>query len=504
MPKKRAPWTLRRRITLTVAGLLALSTLLIGIVSVLALRSFLVDRLDAQLTAAAGRSQSAVREGHADREGHEKREHSEDRDNAIGALLAPGQSAGTLVAIVGADGVTAGILNARGEVTEAAPATREIAEATTSDEPVTLHVPRFGEFRAISTTSASGVQLVIGLPMTEVEAATRQLLIVIVIVAGIGIAATIIIGRLIIRHELKPLDRVAETAQRVSELPLESGEVDLNERVDDVDTDTRTEVGRVGAAVNAMLGHVDNALQVRHASEEKVRRFVSDASHELRTPLASIRGYAELTRRSGEKMPEQVAHSLDRIESEATRMTAIVEDLLLLARLDEGRELRYENVDLTMMVINAVSDAHAAGPDHVWDMTLPKEPIEIMGDPARLHQVIANLLSNARTHTPAGTAVITSLSRTDDGVRISVLDKGPGIPKKDLPTLFERFTRGDESRARTSGTTGLGLAIAHAVVKAHGGTLTVSSKKGRTEFVVVLPAQPVQDAPPEHGEEPKG
>jgi two-component system OmpR family sensor kinase len=259
--------------------------------------------------------------------------------------------------------------------------------------------------------------------------------------------------------------------------------------VDEADTDPRTEVGRVGSAFNNMLGHIGRALSARQASEAKVRRFVADASHELRTPLASIRGYAELTRRGGAELPDDVRHSLTRIESEATRMTGLVEDLLLLARLDEGRELEHKPVDLSRIVVDAVSDAHAAGPDHTWDMELPEEPVDVLGDQARLHQVVVNLLANARVHTPAGSTVQVVLEKNDSSVVIRVIDNGPGIPQEQMPALFERFSRGDVSRTRATGSTGLGLAIVSAVVHAHQGTVTVRSEPGRTEFVVSLPVQ---------------
>ena len=196
-------------------------------------------------------------------------------------------------------------------------------------------------------------------------------------------------------------------------LPLDRGEVDLGVRVPDRDTDTRTEVGQVGAALNQMLGHVSKALVARQASEMRVRQFVADASHELRTPLAAIRGYAELARRE-EDDTEGVAHALRRVESESARMTTLVDDLLLLARLDSGRPLSEEEVDLTLVVVDAVSDAQVAGPTHRWQLDLPEEPVTTIGDPARLHQVLANLLANARTHTPAGTTVWCGL-RTEPG-----------------------------------------------------------------------------------------
>ena len=485
----RAPWTLRRRLTVTMAALLVVAAALIGVVSVLSLRSFLVDRLDTQLNSAVIRTTEAVTDGITVRPGHNDGDNDHD-DRPNNALLAPGQAAGTLVAIVAANGsTTAGILNDRGEVRLVD--VGDISNFTTvkiSREPSTIHVKGSQDYRAIAVNTTGDAKLVIALPMTEVNAASAQLITVILLVTAFGVGAVIIAGRLLIRYELRPLDRVADSATRVAELPLDKGDVDLAERVSEDDTDPRTEVGRVGSAFNHMLGHISRAFAARQASEEKVRRFVADASHELRTPLASIRGYAELTRRSGAELPEDVRHSLNRIESEATRMTGLVEDLLLLARLDEGRELQNSPVDLSRIIVDAVSDAHAAGPDHTWDMELPEEPLEVMGDQARLHQVVVNLLANARVHTPAGSTVQVVLEKHDENVLLKVIDNGPGIPQEQMPELFERFTRGDASRTRATGSTGLGLAIVNAVVQAHHGTVTVTSEPGKTMFTVSLPA----------------
>lgn len=477
---KRAPWTMRRRLTVIVAALLVGASLLVGIVSTLSLRSFLVERLDAQLNAAVGRSEAAVDRDH---------DHDEGPDHAQGALLAPGQAAGTLVAIIGSGGITtAGILGNGGVTYVPTSQLGEVSANVTKGVPFTLHTANLGEYRALAVTSAAtGDTLVVALPMAEVSAATMQLLLVIALVTVLGLAITIVAARFIVRHELRPLERVAATAQAVAELPLDRGEVDLAERVAPEDTDPRTEVGRVGLAVNTMLDHVGDALTARQASEEKVRQFVADASHELRTPLASIRGYSELTRRSGEKLSEPMTHALARIESEAVRMTGLVEDLLLLARLDEGRELVFGDVDLTAVVVNCVGDAQVAGPDHNWRLHLPNEAVSVQGDQARLHQVIANLLANARIHTPAGSNVDVSLDADDKWATISVKDNGPGIPKAQRARLFERFSRGDSSRTRATGSTGLGLSIVQAVVQSQHGEVSVTSRKGRTEFVVRLP-----------------
>ena len=300
----------------------------------------------------------------------------------------------------------------------------------------------------------------------------------------------------IVRVALRPLDRVAATASRVSELPLSRGAVSLAERVPDAEADPRTEVGQVGAALNRLLGHVEAALVARQASEEQVRRFVADASHELRTPLASIRGYSELTRRGDYELPADVVRALGRIESESVRMTSLVEDLLLLARLDEGQDLVFSQVDLAPLLVDAVSDAAVSAPDHEFSLDAPDSPVLVDGDGRRLHQVVANLLSNAARHTPEGTAVHVALVDEDEAVVITVHDDGPGIPADLQPRLFQRFARGDSSRSRQSGSTGLGLAIVSAVVEAHQGEVGVESEPGKTVFTVRLPKEHVLHGTP--------
>jgi two-component system OmpR family sensor kinase len=284
---------------------------------------------------------------------------------------------------------------------------------------------------------------------------------------------------------------VAATATRVTELPLASGEVALPERVRHEDTDTRTEVGRVGTALNRLLDHVEQSLAARQESETRVRQFVADASHELRTPLASIRGYAEFLRRQERdgRTPSQedVAHTLRRVESEALRMSLLVDDLLLLARLDAGRDLETGEVDLTALVVDAVSDAHVAGPGHRWRFDVPPVGVVVPGDAGRLHQVLANLLANVRTHTPEGTTAWARLHVEGGTAVLEVADDGPGIPPALERHVFERFARGDASRSRSAGSTGLGLAIVAAVVAAHDGTVRVDSRPGRTVFTVRLP-----------------
>src|SRR4051812_11269011 len=362
------------------------------------------------------------------------------------------------------------------------------------NDPKNIELVGMGTYRVQATPVLTGGTpvgaLVIGLPMDPTERTIRQMVLVATMTVGAGIILVALVGTWLVRRNLEPLRRVAATATKVSQTPLDSGQVALAERVDAAYTDRRTEVGQVGAAFNEMLEHVDEALNARHQSEQRVRQFVADASHELRTPLASIKGYAELSRREPDTVPPTVTHAMGRIESEADRMGSLVEDLLLLARLDAGRPLEQAPVDMSMLVINAVSDAHAASPGHRWDLDLPPEPVEVTGDAARLHQVVANLLGNARTHTPDGTRVTTSVRPDGDWVRVSVHDDGPGVPQSLQPNVFERFARGDDARVRAGGSTGLGLSIVAAVSKAHGGRVELDSRPGDTTFSLLLPAAP--------------
>ncbi|WP_434533439.1 sensor histidine kinase [Curtobacterium subtropicum] len=322
--------------------------------------------------------------------------------------------------------------------------------------------------------------------MAPVYESVWKLFGVVLVVTVLALLVAIALAAVVVRRSLRPLERVAETASSVARMPLERSDALDGVRVPD--TDPRTEVGRVGTAFNRMLGHIGNAMQARERSEQKVRQFVADASHELRTPLASVRGYAELTRRMGADLPQDVVYAMSRIESESLRMTSMVEDLLLLARLDEGREVQFADVDLTGLVLDAVNDAHAASPDHVIAVDVPEEPVVVPGDAARLHQVVVNLVTNARTHTPDGTRITVGLAPVPDGVDLTVRDDGQGIDPEFLPKLFERFARADSSRSRSAGSTGLGLAIVDAVVQAHGGRVAVASVPGDTVFTVHLPA----------------
>jgi two-component system OmpR family sensor kinase len=375
-----------------------------------------------------------------------------------------------------------------------------------------------GDYRLTAVEGNDGDILITGLPLSSVEHTLGQVAIAELIVFLSVLLLAGVLGTALVQFSLRPLRRVAATATKVTELPLDSGEVTLPAGVPD--TDPRTEVGQVGAAFNRMLLHVERALGRRAASEARLRRFAADASHELRTPLSAIRGYAELGLRHHGPVPEDVTHALTRVQSESARMSVLVDDLLLLARLDSGRPLEREPVDLSRLAIDVTSDARVARRDHHWRLDLPSDPVLVRGDEHRLHQVLANLMSNAGKHTPSGSTVSVALrveqapgspgpdsrAAADGGmlergvrpaaprVELSITDDGPGIPPELLPDLFERFTRGDTSRARdldaAGKSTGLGLAIVDAVVAAHGGSITVTSRPGRTRFAIYLPLLP--------------
>jgi two-component system OmpR family sensor kinase len=481
-------FTLRRRLIAGILVLIAAVSVIIGAVSAIALRGYLIDRLDDQVTAAASRF-----------EGVSQRPGAGTGNPPPGQFLPlAGLPPATIGAFIRGNTVQAAVLGSSLE-TEAITADQVLLlldTVTPGADPVTVDLGgTFGEYRFVANSDDSGGGVIIGMPLSEVNSTVLQLILVIAIVASAGLIAAGIAGTAIVRLSLRPLDRVAETASRVAELPLERGEVALAERVSDADADPRTEVGRVGAAINRMLGHIASALSAREASERKVRTFVADASHELRTPLASIRGYSELTRRGGHKLPKDVVHALSRIESESVRMTSLVEDLLLLARLDDGRSLEELPVDLGALLADAVSDARVAGQDHEWTLALPDEPVVVTGDAARLHQVFANVLTNANVHTPAGTTVTVSASIDGDTAEVQIVDDGPGIDPAIISNVFERFARGDSSRSRAAGSTGLGLAIVEAVVAAHGGTVSATSEAGATVFTVRLPRVGVSATP---------
>lgn len=358
----------------------------------------------------------------------------------------------------------------------------------------TVTIDDIGSYRIAVTPTDSGAVIVTGLPRDEIQKQLTTLLTVIALATIGGLILLALTTAVTIRVGLRPLRAVATTATRVANQPLDRGEVTITERVPASEADPRTETGLVGASLNKLLDHVNTSLAARQKNEERMRRFVADASHELRTPLASIRGYSELSLRDS-TLPENTHTALERIQAQSLRMTRLVEDLLLLARLDEGRELVYGTVDLTQLALEGLADARPTAPDHRWSVDVPDEPVVIVGDAGRMHQVVANLLANARTHTPAGTEITLSVAREDDAAVLTVHDNGPGIDPGVREELFARFARGDSSRARQTGGTGLGLAIAKAIVEGHRGFISVDSEPGSTSFTVRIPVNPSKDAP---------
>ena len=395
---RRRPWSLRTRLVVSAVLLIAVVGAVIGTVTTIAFRTYLYGQLDAQVGSVAARATGPdVPEGERPPEGVPPR-------RPLEFVTGGGAPVGTVGALVESDGgVGLAVASTQKKPDGPAP-TEEVLTAAQSEalagvprdeQPHSVVLPGRGEYRVVYGSGVRGSFLV-GVPTSDVQDALGTLIVVEVCVTGAGLVAAGIAGVSMVGVALRPLRRVAATARRVSELPLHSGEVVLHERVPDAEADPRTEVGQVGAALNRMLGHVGSALAARQESETRVRQFVADASHELRTPLASIRGYAELTRRGRERSAVRVPpdrrpsgrdsagpdtwHALGRIEAEATRMTGLVEDLLLLARLDAGRPLSCESTDLSPLVVDAVSDARAAGPHHAWRLELPEEPATVRAD----------------------------------------------------------------------------------------------------------------------------
>jgi two-component system OmpR family sensor kinase len=481
----RAPWTLRRRLVVSVVALFTLLSLVVGGVSVLVLYGNLSAPIDQQLERSASF--------------YDQKNNPNGGGPGVNGLE-PGSITATYILGTGITGQrTAGFGFGNNNATALTKAQLAPLKAITKSDALTdVTIPGIGNFRVIRTSKLTGENTVTGAalsgykyfayPLAQTESTLTRFALAL---GGISLAGILLVALatwFIVSYALRPLRRVAATATEVASMELDRGEVDLSVRTSVSASGTRTEVGQVGAAFNTMLGHVDGALKSRQASESRVRQFVADASHELRTPLASIRGYAELTRRGNYDLPQDVTHSLGRVESEAVRMTSLVEDLLLLARLDAGRDIETSPVDLTPLLVDVVSDAHAAGPEHKWELDMPDEPVIVEADSQRIHQVFVNLLANARVHTPAGTRVRVGLATSKTGTAIvTVNDNGPGISQSVQNDLFERFARGDASRARTSGSTGLGLAIVKAVVDAHNGSVTAKSRKGSTTFTVELP-----------------
>jgi len=334
----------------------------------------------------------------------------------------------------------------------------------------------------MATSLGDGGTLFVAFPLDEVEQTLQRLVGIELTTAAVLLLLLAALSLWVVRIGLRPLELIAVTAGDIA-----GG--DLTRRVDPAEP--RTEIGRLGLALNAMLSQIEGAFAERAASEDRLRRFVADASHELRTPLTAIRGYAELFRRGASERPEDLARAMRRIEEEAARMGLLVEDLLLLARLDQGRPLERAPVDLVALTADAIADLSAVEPDRPVSFEHPAALI-VSGDEARLRQVAANLLTNARQHTPEGTPVHVRIRSLDGRALLEVADEGPGLPPGTAERVFERFYRADPTRARATGGSGLGLSIVAAIAAAHDGTVLAGSPpSGRgASFAVDLPADP--------------
>ncbi|MDT0274771.1 sensor histidine kinase [Blastococcus goldschmidtiae] len=383
----------------------------------------------------------------------------------------------------------------------------EVAELRDGGQPITVRAG--GEqWRMAAGELPEGYTLIIGTDMEREEKAISRLVAIEAIVGLIVLTLLGVAGYLLVRNSLRPLAEVERTAQAIA-----AG--DLSQRVPD--GNQHTEVGRLSAALNGMLGRIESAFRAQQASEaeargseEKMRRFVADASHELRTPLTSIRGFAELYRQGAVGSDEEIARLMARIEAEGGRMGVLVEDLLLLARLDQRRPLTVTPVDLAEIAGDAVHDARAVQPDRPialhLDESLTDVPV-VLGDEGRLRQVVGNLVTNALTHTPPGTRVTVTVAQEDEDVLLlRVSDDGPGMDAADAARAFERFYRADTSRTRRSegtepGGTGLGLAIVASLVAAHGGTIALDTAPGRGAAFTVRLHRGGPPAPPPESRE---
>jgi two-component system OmpR family sensor kinase len=331
---------------------------------------------------------------------------------------------------------------------------------------------------AVSLTSPLNSVAIVALPLSGVEAVLHRLVGVDLVASAAVLALLAGLGYLVVRVGMRPLEEIEETAEAIA-----AG--DLSRRV--VRDDIETEVGRLGASLNSMLGQIEHAFSEQQASEHRLRQFLADASHELRTPVTSIRGYSELFRRGADRRPEDLALAMRRIEDEATRMGVLVDDLLLLARLDQGRAPELGTVDLVAVATDAAADAQVVAPDRPVTLDAP-EPVEVTGDERQLLQIATNLVQNALRHTPAGTPVTVSVTARDGHAVLAVRDEGPGMTAEHAARVFERFYRADPSRTRGSGGTGLGLSIVRSIAEAHGGLARVETSPGSgATFVVELP-----------------
>jgi two-component system OmpR family sensor kinase len=466
--------SLRARLIAALLAACACGMLLVGAITYLEQRSFQYDRVDDQARAAIGPAERALRGVIGPGDGPGPR--------GIGA---PGPRGGPDGGVP--PGTYAELRDAQGNVVDSTvldpldqglTADPDLPDDLPPGEPVTVEGD--ARYRALAESSPGGGTTIVAVPLAEADETLSRLLLVEALVTGAVLALLAAVAWAIVRVGLRPLDRMAGTAARIA-----GGELDR--RVED--TDERTETGRLGRALNAMLDRLEHAFRERESSERRLRTFLADAAHELRTPLVSMRGYAELFRMGAAREPADVEKAMRRIEEESTRMGALLDDMLTLARLDEVADVVHADVDLAALARDAVEDARARAPGRPIS-TDADGPVVVRGDADRLRQVLGNLVGNALVHTPPGTAVEVGVSRDGAEALLEVRDHGPGLPPDaDPEALFERFWRAGGGRERGPGGAGLGLAIVAAIAAAHGGRVTAADAPGGgASFVVALPA----------------
>ncbi|KLO27581.1 sensor histidine kinase [Mycobacterium haemophilum] len=493
LPSRNVPWwlprSLRHQLLLGVLAVVTVVLVAVGVVSVLSLRGYVTAMNDA----AVAESLDAFDNAYARyRNGEHSSAHAGTPPVAEALLEFTEQTPGNLIAVLHNGVVVGSAVFSEDQPRPAPPdVVRAIETQTWTDGPAhTENLGSLGPYRVDCRVEGSDI-LVVGVSLTLANQIIARKNITTIVLVACALLVTAALTVWVVGYTLRPLRRVAATAAEVAALPLTGDDDRIDARVQPQDTDPDNEVGIVGQTLNRLLDNVDSALSQRAESDLRMRQFITDASHELRTPLAAIHGYAELTRQDSSALPPTTEYALARIESEARRMTSLVDQLLLLSRLGEGEDLQTDDVDLADLVVTAVNDAAVAAPTHHWINDLPDEPVWVRGDHARLHQLVSNLLSNARIHTPPGVTVTTGITRhrCDPGepyAELTVGNDGPDIDADVLPRLFERFIRADKSRANGLGN-GLGLAIVSSIVKAHHGSVTAESANGRTVFRVRIP-----------------
>ena len=476
-------WSLRSRLSLGIVLLTAMGFIVASFATQSLLKGYLLTQVDDQLVAI---SEAAVprieRGGIAIDEDDDDERPGRGLGRGLGAPAPLSQiPTSTSITVLGSDGAVLGGLGGNlggASITSYLAGLLPEEVAVHGDEAFTIAAPG-PDFRVIARplTSPAGT-FVAAQNLGELERTLARLTF---LFGLIGLALLILIAtasRAVIKIGLRPLEDAEKTAGEIA-----AG----NYSARMPETDPGTEVGRLVSSLNSMLSRIEKSFAIQNESEDKLRRFVADASHELRTPITAIRGFSELHRQGAVTGEKETTELLGRIENESKRMGSLVEDLLLLARLDQSRDMDSKPVDINKVVEDAVISARAAGPDHPVEFISSNDEIFTLGDEVRIHQVVANLLANARAHTPAGTPITVSLSTTDAGVEVTVADKGPGLSLEDQNRIFERFYRTDASRVRTgSDGSGLGLSIVDAVMRAHGGSVSVESAPGMGAVFTLL------------------